>query len=91
MTGSLPYSMSAATEQASTEGGSKAVGVDSGLGRGRRHDPNGRITTPARDFAEQQRPHLVDRRLLASWAAGSQPLWKLLRALPPPRRPSAPS
>lgn len=52
---------------------------------------NGRITTPARDFAEQQRLHLVDRRLLASWAAGSQPLWELLRALPPPRRPSAPS
>ncbi|WP_406502213.1 restriction endonuclease [Streptomyces sp. NBC_00500] len=50
---------------------------------------NGRITGPARDFAEQQRLHLVDRRLLATWAAGSQPLWELLRALPPPRGRSA--
>lgn len=52
---------------------------------------NGRITAPAQDFAEQQRLHLVDRRLLACWAAGSQPLWELLRALPPPRGPSAPA
>jgi restriction system protein len=52
---------------------------------------NGRITAPARDFAEQQRLHLVDRRSLACWAAGSQPLWELLRALPPPRGPSAPA
>ncbi|MET7700481.1 restriction endonuclease [Streptomyces sp. NPDC005485] len=50
---------------------------------------NGRVTSPAQDFARQQRLHLVDRRLLAMWAAGSQPLWDLLGALPPPRRPSA--
>ncbi|MCD7438537.1 restriction endonuclease [Streptomyces lincolnensis] len=50
---------------------------------------NGRITQPGRDFARQQRLHLVDRRVLGEWAAGSRPLWELLRALPPPRRPSA--
>ncbi|MGW7213680.1 restriction endonuclease [Streptomyces collinus] len=50
---------------------------------------NGRITQPGRDFAKQQRLHLVDRRVLGEWAAGSRPLWELLRALPPPRRPSA--
>jgi restriction system protein len=49
---------------------------------------NGRITQPGRDFARQQRLHLVDRQLLASWAAGSRPLWELLPALPPPRKPS---
>ncbi|MFM9555769.1 restriction endonuclease [Streptomyces caniscabiei] len=50
---------------------------------------NGRITQPGRTFARQQRLHLVDRQLLSSWAAGSRPLWDLLSALPPPRRPSA--
>ncbi|MBP2049863.1 restriction system protein [Streptomyces griseochromogenes] len=49
---------------------------------------NGRITQPGRVFARQQRLHLVDRQLLGSWAAGSRPLWELLPALPPPRRPS---
>ncbi|MEW2558512.1 restriction endonuclease [Streptomyces griseorubiginosus] len=49
---------------------------------------NGRITQPGRIFARQQRLHLVDRHLLASWAAGSRPLWELLPALPPPRKPS---
>ncbi|WP_425265111.1 restriction endonuclease [Streptomyces regalis] len=50
---------------------------------------NGRITQPGRTFAEQQRLHLVDRKVLAEWATGSRPLWELLRALPPPRKPSA--
>ncbi|KUO02579.1 restriction endonuclease [Streptomyces caeruleatus] len=50
---------------------------------------NGRITQPGRTFAKQQRLHLVDRKVLAEWAAGSRPLWELLRALPPPRKPSA--
>lgn len=50
---------------------------------------NGRITQPGRTFARQQRLHLVDRQLLGSWAAGSRPLWELLSALPPPRRPSS--
>ncbi|MFF9819729.1 restriction endonuclease [Streptomyces sp. NPDC014006] len=50
---------------------------------------NSRITQPGRNFAQQQRIHLVDRRVLADWAAGSRPLWELLRAVPPPRRPSA--
>ncbi|MET9450874.1 restriction endonuclease [Streptomyces cinerochromogenes] len=49
---------------------------------------NGRITQPGRAFAWQQRLHLVDRQLLATWAAGSQPLWQLLPALPPPRKAS---
>lgn len=50
---------------------------------------NGRITQPGRTFARQQRLHLVDRKVLAEWPAGSRPLWELLRALPPPRKPSA--
>ncbi|MGW7261147.1 restriction endonuclease [Streptomyces sp. NPDC054834] len=52
---------------------------------------NGRITQPGRTFAQQQRLHLVDRRVLAEWAAGSRPLWELLRAVPPPRQPAAQS
>ncbi|MGV9845327.1 restriction endonuclease [Streptomyces fungicidicus] len=50
---------------------------------------NGRITRPGRAFARQQRLHLVDRQVLAQWAAGSRPLWELLGAVPPPRRPTA--
>ncbi|MGW5852360.1 restriction endonuclease [Streptomyces sp. NPDC055254] len=50
---------------------------------------NGRITSNAVDFAKDQRLHLVDRKLLAEWAAGSRPLWELLRQIPPPRRPSS--
>ncbi|RPK55486.1 Restriction endonuclease [Streptomyces sp. ADI96-02] len=48
---------------------------------------NGRVTNPAVTFAEQQRLHIVDRRTLALWASGSRPLWELLRAVPPPRKP----
>ncbi|MCX5269979.1 restriction endonuclease [Streptomyces sp. NBC_00199] len=47
---------------------------------------NGRVTAPAVAFAQQQRLHVVDRQTLAVWAAGSRPLWELLRAVPPPRR-----
>ncbi|WP_405715483.1 restriction endonuclease [Streptomyces xanthophaeus] len=50
---------------------------------------NGRITSNAVDFARSQHLHLVDRRILAEWAGGSRPLWELLRAVPPPRRPSS--
>ncbi|WP_369244303.1 restriction endonuclease [Streptomyces sp. R41] len=50
---------------------------------------NGRVTAPAVAFAKQQRLHVVDRRVLGTWAAGNRPLWELLRALPPPRKPSA--
>lgn len=50
---------------------------------------NGRITQPGQAFARQQRLHLVDRTLLGAWASGARPLWELLPALPPPRRPSA--
>ncbi|MFD0210665.1 restriction endonuclease [Streptomyces hirsutus] len=50
---------------------------------------NGRITQPGCAFARQQRLHLVDRQLLARWAAGPRPLWELLGAVPPPRRPTA--
>jgi restriction system protein len=49
---------------------------------------NGRVISPAVDFAQQQRLHVVDRQTLAVWASGSHPLWELLRAVPPPRRPS---
>ncbi|MEV7561416.1 restriction endonuclease [Streptomyces sp. NPDC089795] len=48
---------------------------------------NGRFSGPALDFAKSQRLHLVDRKLLAEWASGSRPLWELLRAVPPPRKP----
>ncbi|MFE7463364.1 restriction endonuclease [Streptomyces sp. NPDC057499] len=50
---------------------------------------NGRVTAPAVAFAEQQRLHVVDRHTLGAWAAGSRPLWELLRAVPPPRGPSS--
>ncbi|KPC80707.1 MULTISPECIES: restriction endonuclease [Streptomyces] len=50
---------------------------------------NGRVTGPAGDFAKQQRLHVVDRHTLAEWAAGSRPLWELLRAVPPPRKPTS--
>ncbi|MET9296932.1 restriction endonuclease [Streptomyces sp. NPDC003077] len=47
---------------------------------------NGRVTSTAVPWARSQRIHLVDRELLGQWAAGSRPLWELLRQLPPPRR-----
>ncbi|MFJ5779531.1 restriction endonuclease [Streptomyces sp. NPDC093094] len=50
---------------------------------------NGRVTRPAVAFAEQQRLHVVDRHTLGVWASGSRPLWELLRAVPPPRKPTA--
>jgi restriction system protein len=50
---------------------------------------NGRVTGPAVIFAKQQRLHVVDRQTLAVWASGSRPLWELLRAVPPPRRPTS--
>ncbi|MFI8642740.1 restriction endonuclease [Streptomyces chartreusis] len=49
---------------------------------------NGRVSGPAVAFAKQQRLHVVDRQMLAVWASGSRPLWELLRAVPPPRRPT---
>ncbi|MFF4633577.1 hypothetical protein [Streptomyces griseorubiginosus] len=49
---------------------------------------NGMITQLGRDFARQQRLHLIDRQLLGSWAVGSKPLWELLPAPPPHRKPS---
>ncbi|ROQ26015.1 restriction system protein [Streptomyces sp. PanSC19] len=48
---------------------------------------NGRFSKPALDFARSQRLHLVDRTMLGEWASGSRPLWELLLAVPPPRRP----
>ncbi|MFD4860620.1 restriction endonuclease [Streptomyces atratus] len=50
---------------------------------------NGRVTAPAVAFAKQQRLHVVDRHTLGVWASGSRPLWELLRAVPPPRKPTA--
>jgi restriction system protein len=49
---------------------------------------NGRFTDKAVAFARSQRLHLIDRHLLAQWAAGSTPLWELLSAVPSPRRPA---
>lgn len=51
---------------------------------------NGRFSKPALEFARSQRLHLVDRIVLAQWAGGSRPLWELLQAIPPPRRPTPP-
>ncbi|MEV7278877.1 restriction endonuclease [Streptomyces sp. NPDC093111] len=48
---------------------------------------NGRFTSKAVAFARSQRLHLVDRHLLAQWAAGAAPLWELLGTVPAPRRP----
>ncbi|MER5973493.1 restriction endonuclease [Streptomyces sp. NPDC002055] len=48
---------------------------------------NGKISRPAREFARQQRLHLVDRHLLEQWARGGRPLWEILPAVPPPRKP----
>ncbi|WP_424216062.1 restriction endonuclease (plasmid) [Streptomyces sp. BI20] len=48
---------------------------------------NGRVTANAAAFARSQRLHLVDRAVLARWAADTRPLWELLDAIPPPRRP----
>ncbi|MFF7313818.1 restriction endonuclease [Streptomyces sp. NPDC008137] len=50
---------------------------------------NGRVSGPAVKFAKEQRLHVVDRQTLAVWASVSRPLWELLRAVPPPRRPSS--
>ncbi|MEV8550827.1 restriction endonuclease [Streptomyces glaucescens] len=49
---------------------------------------NGRVTAPAIAFAKQQHLHVVDRHTLEVWASGSRPLWELLRAVPPPRKPT---
>ncbi|MBO8191353.1 restriction endonuclease [Streptomyces oryzae] len=49
---------------------------------------NGRFTRDAVPFGRDQQMHLVDRHMLARWAAGSWPLWELLPKVPPPRRPA---
>ncbi|MFF3788321.1 restriction endonuclease [Streptomyces sp. NPDC001933] len=49
---------------------------------------NGRVTAPAVTFAKQQRLHVVDDTL-GTWASGSRPLWELLRAVPPSRKPTS--
>jgi restriction system protein len=52
---------------------------------------NGPFTATCQPLAKSQRLHLVDRHLLSQWAAGSGPLWELLRQLPPPRKQPAAS
>ncbi|SEO94758.1 restriction system protein [Actinacidiphila rubida] len=47
---------------------------------------NGRFTANCPPLAKSQKLHLVDRRLLGTWASGSRPIWEVLRELPPPRR-----
>jgi restriction system protein len=49
---------------------------------------NGRFTSGCSPLAKSQRLHLVDRGLLGEWAASGRPLWDLLRAVPPPGRPT---
>nr|WP_308801010.1 restriction endonuclease [Streptomyces polyasparticus] len=50
---------------------------------------NGRFSSKAIPWGREHRIHLVDRRVLGEWAAGSRPLWELLDRIPPPRRPTA--
>ncbi|MFJ6568796.1 restriction endonuclease [Streptomyces sp. NPDC091292] len=50
---------------------------------------NGRFSSKAIPWGREHRIHLVDRRVLGEWAAGSRPLWDLLDRIPPPRRPTA--
>ncbi|MER7394626.1 restriction endonuclease [Streptomyces sp. NPDC000151] len=50
---------------------------------------NGRFTAKCPPLAKSQRLHLVDRQTLATWAAGSRPLWELLPRLPAPRKPDS--
>ncbi|MEW2114932.1 restriction endonuclease [Streptomyces sp. NPDC005474] len=50
---------------------------------------NGRFTSKAIPWGKEHGIHLVDRRTLGEWAAGSRPLWDLLDRIPPPRRPTA--
>ncbi|MEW2086092.1 restriction endonuclease [Streptomyces sp. NPDC005283] len=50
---------------------------------------NGRFTSGCPPLAKSQKLHLVDRNLLGEWAASGRPLWELLRAVPPQRRPTA--
>ncbi|MFD9975928.1 restriction endonuclease [Streptomyces sp. NPDC059017] len=50
---------------------------------------NGRFSSKAVPWGAEHRIHLVDRRVLGEWAAGSRPLWELLDRIPPPRRPTA--
>lgn len=50
---------------------------------------NGRFSSKAVPWGKEHRIHLVDRRVLGEWAAGSRPLWDLLDRIPPPRRTSA--
>ncbi|MEU2429192.1 restriction endonuclease [Streptomyces sp. NPDC007861] len=49
---------------------------------------NGRFSSKATPWGREHCIHLVDRRLLGEWAAGSRPLWDLLDRIPPPRRPT---
>ncbi len=50
---------------------------------------NGRFTSGCVPLARSQKLHLVDRNVLGEWAASGRPLWDLLQAVPPPRRPGA--
>ncbi|MEU5417391.1 hypothetical protein [Streptomyces clavifer] len=47
---------------------------------------NGRLTIRCTPLATQLHIHLADRRTLANWARGGQPLWELLPKIPAPRR-----
>ncbi|WP_443333796.1 restriction endonuclease [Streptomyces sp. CB02923] len=44
---------------------------------------NGRFSSKAVPWGTQNRIHLVDRRVLGEWAAGSRPLWDLLDRIAP--------
>lgn len=48
---------------------------------------NGRFSSKCPHLAGALHMHLIDRHLLAQWAAGNRPLWDLLPKIPPPRRP----
>ncbi|MFJ6614915.1 restriction endonuclease [Streptomyces sp. NPDC091289] len=47
---------------------------------------NGRFSARCAPLAAQLQMHLADRRTLAAWASGGQPLWELLPKIPGPRK-----
>ncbi|WP_411119796.1 restriction endonuclease [Streptomyces sp. 058-1L] len=47
---------------------------------------NGRFSARCAPLAAQLQMHLADRRTLAAWASGGQPLWELLPKIPSPPR-----
>lgn len=50
---------------------------------------NGAVTGPARNFAKEQKLHVVDRFLLEDWIENDRPVWELLGTAPRARTATA--